>query len=205
MAREESTAKVAKWAASRVEMRAGSGIVFVRTKERARLLSEAIAAEIGYGVPYITSEMSKARREKWIEGLRTGLVPVVVATSAMSTGVDIPELRWVAFADAGKAPIWVIQSAGRAARPAEGKDGFEVFDLVTDDASTRRKHLEGYCEDPEDAVELCRKRAQKKMGTASQRQAAGTEGVARGPSCDIGWFFTLAIALALYVTCAIKS
>ena len=182
--------KIAQWVEGKVP--GGPGIIFVRTKAKCRALAEAVSHQLGMTVPAVTSEVPLALRRRYIERLQKRDLPCIVATSAMSTGVDIPELRWVAFADKGRAPIWVIQSAGRGSRPAPGKTAFDVFDLVASEAGTRRKHLEGYCEDPEDVVELCRRRSQR---VESQHTTAAPRGL------DLGWLWTIVIVLALYALC----
>lgn len=195
----EGILKVAHWIEGQAACSAGPGIVFVRTKARARALAETVSKLLGRPVPHVTSEVGQKTREQYLARLRSGSLPVVVATSALSTGVDIPELRWVAFADRGKAPIWVIQSAGRGSRPAPGKTGFDVFDLIVDEAATRRDHLKGYCDDPEDVVELCRQRPRRSNGGKIKEETRQAAGAAR--PYIIGWFWTLAIAFALYAMC----
>lgn len=118
------------------------GIVFVRHIKTGELIREALQASlsqlpergVGVVVPFVTGQMSSSRREEVAEQLRRRdpSVPVVVATSAWYTGVDIPAVGWVVLCTGGKAPIGLQQAIGRASRLAEGKTEFEVIDLVED-------------------------------------------------------------------------
>jgi len=115
----------------------GPGLVFVRTKAHAKHLAALLQ------VPYVTSEVSRPNRQAVADSLSRGELQAAVATAAWSTGVNIPALRWVIMPERIKAPIQILQGSGRAMRKAEGKDSYEIINLV--DASTeagRRYGLE---------------------------------------------------------------
>jgi len=138
--------KIAKWATEKASTQL-PGLIFVRRKDKAKQLAAAIEAEMGCFVPWVTSEVPQKTRDEYISKMKDGRIPVAVATSAWSTGLDIPELRWVSFADEGRAPIWVTQAAVRGSRLAEGKTSYEIYDLSCKDSPERRQHLQGYVDD----------------------------------------------------------
>lgn len=141
--------KVAEFVVNLVKSGRVPGIVFARTKARAKALASEIGAGLGRRIAVVTSEMGKSERAVLADIMRSdpSREPAVVATAAWSTGVDIPGLQWVAFADRGQAPIGTTQAAGRAARVAKGKGGYEVFEFCEESAPARSGHLSGYCAD----------------------------------------------------------
>ena len=138
--------KVVNWAVETAG-RAAPGIIFVKRKDRAKSLAEAIEQRLGGAAVWVTSEVPEGDRRGYIERMRSGELKVAVATSAWSTGVDIPELRWIAYADKGRAPIWVEQAGARGSRIAEGKDSFDLYDIACEDSHERAEHISGYTMD----------------------------------------------------------
>jgi len=179
---------VAVWAAQQAKT-SSPGVVFVRRKAKAEQLAAAIENVLGEPVPWVTSDVPQHKRDAYVEQLRSGKTAVAVATSAWSTGLDIPELRWVAFADEGKAPIWVTQAAVRGSRVAEGKTEFEVFDLQCKDSAVRREHLSDYIEDTDalEQVQLARKASDNYNNTDSTEPRY--------------WLMGLILMLSFWVTC----
>ena len=106
------------------------GIVFVRLLDHARVLQEELTKTLGYKVPIVEGNTPQKEKEETRLRLcaKDADLPVIVATSAWGTGVDIPCLRWVMRTSAGMAPIGLIQESGRALRPA-GEE-IEIIDVV---------------------------------------------------------------------------
>ena len=119
----------------------GPGIVFVDRKAEARWLSEALSSELGAPIPWVTSDLDRAARQAVADLMRSGAVAGVVATSAWSTGIDIPCLRWIMLTGRTSAPIGVLQSAGRGTRPSAGKQSFDIINIAQsgDDAAAIRR------------------------------------------------------------------
>jgi ERCC4-related helicase len=196
--------EVIEWLAEKAASAAGPGIVFVKRKDRAESLSKALTARLGQPIPFVTSDVPQGKRDEYKDAMQEGELPVAVATTAWSTGVDIPCLRWLAYADSGRAPIWVIQAAGRGARPAEGKDGFDVYDLRCGDTAERAEHLEagGYCADDTAAVgQMARSRRPRPSRRRQQQQGCGGGGeTVEGPVYRT-WLIWTIILLSLWFTC----
>ncbi len=112
-----------------IESRRGPGIIFVDHRSEAHELAPLLAQGLEYRVEWMTSERSKAQREELANQMRDGQLKLIVSTSAWSTGIDIPGLQFVMLTGASKAPIGVLQSAGRALRTADGKMGYEIINI----------------------------------------------------------------------------
>lgn len=80
-------------------------------------------------------------RDSALAKLNSGEIDCVFATYQLAKeGLDVPNLRYVVFATPEKDPTTVIQSAGRVARKADGKEKGIVIDFV-DDFGLFKKYL----------------------------------------------------------------
>ena len=77
-----------------------------------------------------STKAEKERRARILTDLNNGALNVVFATYKLAKeGLDVPNLRTVVFATPQKDKTTVIQSAGRVARKAEGKEYGTVIDF----------------------------------------------------------------------------
>lgn len=77
-----------------------------------------------------STKAEKERRARILTDLNNGALNVVFATYKLAKeGLDVPNLRTVVFATPQKDKTTVIQSAGRVARKADGKDFGTVIDF----------------------------------------------------------------------------
>ncbi len=81
----------------------------------------------------MSGSSGRGERKQRIDQLRTGAIPLLVATQLADEGLDVPELDCAILAAAGKASNRATQRAGRTARPKGAEP--VVFDLV-DSGST---------------------------------------------------------------------
>ena len=80
-----------------------------------------------------STKAEKERRARILTDLNSGALNVVFATYKLAKeGLDVPNLRTVVFATPQKDKTTVIQSAGRVARKAEGKEYGMVIDFSDD-------------------------------------------------------------------------
>lgn len=112
------------------------GLVFVRKKYHAALLSRAIGLRLGVEVPAVTSDTPKPERARLVREMGARRLPVAVCTDVWSTGIDIPRLCWVLLAGAGQAPAGLKQRAGRGTRLHDEKDGYVVYNWEDTGADT---------------------------------------------------------------------
>lgn len=80
-----------------------------------------------------STKAEKERRARILTDLNSGALNAVFATYKLAKeGLDVPNLRTVVFATPQKDKTTVIQSAGRVARKAEGKEYGTVIDFSDD-------------------------------------------------------------------------
>ena len=131
-------------------------LITTLTKRMSEDLSRHLK-EIGYKVTYMHSDVDTLERMKIIRNLRLGKVDVLVGINLLREGLDLPEVSRVCILDADKEGFLrsvtsLIQTAGRAARNADGKvimyaDTITPSMRVTlDETSRRRKIQEEYNE-----------------------------------------------------------
>ena len=78
-----------------------------------------------------TSKKAKAERKEALRRLNSGEIDCIFATYQLAAeGLDCPNLRYVVFATPEKDKRTVIQSVGRVARKADGKEYGTVIDFV---------------------------------------------------------------------------
>lgn len=132
-------------------------LITTLTKRMSEDLSRHLK-EIGYKVSYMHSDVDTLERMKIIRDLRLGKIDVLVGINLLREGLDLPEVSRVCILDADKEGFLrsvtsLIQTAGRAARNAEGKvimyaDTITPSMQVTiDETSRRRKIQEEYNEE----------------------------------------------------------
>lgn len=89
-----------------------------------------------YGCAVCLSTMSnsksgKARRKASLEALNTGSISAIFATYQLAKeGLDVPNLRYLVLITPEKDETTVVQSAGRVARKADGKEKGIILDFV---------------------------------------------------------------------------
>ena len=91
----------------------------------------ALAARIGaqLQLPVITHESPRAERAAALEQFRSGDTPVLVATSILDEGVDVPDASvGIVVSGTGQARQFV-QRLGRIIRPAPGKEA-RLYEIV---------------------------------------------------------------------------
>lgn len=87
-----------------------------------------IASNITKNIEFITGDDSSSSRTAIYKSIGNGEAKIICGTVG-NEGVDIPNLNLVILGDIGKSEIQVIQSIGRAARQAEGKNIAAVIDI----------------------------------------------------------------------------
>ncbi len=108
-----------------VVARGERALVTTLTKRMAEDLAEYLD-RFGVRVRYLHSEIDALERVDLLRGLRLGEFDVLVGVNLLREGLDLPEVSLVAILDADKEGFLrsersLIQTAGRAARNANGK------------------------------------------------------------------------------------
>lgn len=106
-------------------------MVFVQNKDHLSLLVRALRtdSEDPERVTYAWGDTVGELRKEVVEGMRNGTYDVAVCSVVFQEGVNIPNLRSVVLASAGKATISTTQRLGRGTRATKGKTEFELWDI----------------------------------------------------------------------------
>lgn len=124
---ENRTKMIANAVLKRVADGQVPGIIFVKEKMHAAILTEVLKRHTLAQVAYVSADVPKCARQELAQQMRDGTLQLAVATSVWATGLDIPNLRFVVWAGGGQAPIGFLQARGRGSRIDDGKDEFELI------------------------------------------------------------------------------
>lgn len=106
------------------------GLVLTDRVAHIDMLCDMLDAE-GLRVIPLHGKTGKQSRHEVIDMLKAGDIDLIIATYALAKeGLDIPNLDDVFFVTPQKNETVVVQSAGRVARKAEGKEWGNVYDYV---------------------------------------------------------------------------
>lgn len=99
----------------------------------------ALAGTLGetLQLPVITHESPRATRAQALDAFRSGEAPVLVATSILDEGVDVPDARIAIVVSGTGQARQFIQRLGRILRPAPGKVAL-LYEIVTRDTLEER-------------------------------------------------------------------
>lgn len=107
----------------------GPVLVFTRTKHRAKRLGEKLA-KAGYRSTSLQGNLSQTRRQRAMDGFKSGKYQILVATDIAARGIDVSNVSHVINYDMpGTSEIYIhrIGRTGRAERNGE------AFSLITDE------------------------------------------------------------------------
>lgn len=111
-----------------MKMESGSGIVYVRSRKRTKVISDWLQS-VGISATYyhagIDAKTRDERQKMWMDGK----TKVISATNAFGMGIDKPDVRVVVHMDLPDSLEAYFQEAGRAGRDLKPS---EAFLLVSD-------------------------------------------------------------------------
>ena len=111
-----------------MKMEAGSGIVYVRSRKRTKVIADWLQS-VGISATFyhagIDAKTRDERQKLWMDGK----IKVIVATNAFGMGIDKPDVRVVVHMDLPDSLEAYFQEAGRAGRDLKPS---EAFLLVAD-------------------------------------------------------------------------
>lgn len=121
--------------------RFGLGVmVLVKRKAHGELLKQ-ILKRAGTRVDYIFGDSNKGKREKCLKALGSGELQVLIGSTILDVGVDVPAVGMVILAGGGKAEVATRQRIGRGLRAK--KSGPNVC-YILDFNDRGNKHLLGH-------------------------------------------------------------
>jgi ATP-dependent RNA helicase RhlE len=100
-----------------------SVIVFTRTKHRANRVADYLSRQ-GISAARIHGNRSQGQRTEALDALKSGRVPVLVATDIAARGIDVEALSHVVNFDVPKSPEDYVHRVGRTARAEMTGDAF---------------------------------------------------------------------------------
>jgi superfamily II DNA or RNA helicase len=103
-------------------------MVFVKEVSHGHLLERALL-NAGISTGFVWGSHGTDARKTRVKDLVAGRIDALVCSVIFQEGVDVPELRSVVIASAGKSAIAAIQRVGRGMRVSKDKTDFEVYDF----------------------------------------------------------------------------
>lgn len=91
---------------------------------------------------YISGKDSSSRRQRILGLFKQGKIDVLISSTILDEGADLPSIETLILAGGGKAEHRQIQRIGRALRAAPGKDRATIFDFM-DEGYYLGKHAAG--------------------------------------------------------------
>jgi len=117
-----------------------SGIVLVQHTNHGNALKKLIEA-VGLNVRYIRGESSREERQAALKKLGAGEIDVLIGTSILDVGVDVPAVGYVIMAGGGKAEVNLRQRIGRVLRRKKvGPNIAFVIDFMDRHNTHTREH-----------------------------------------------------------------
>ena len=114
-------------------------LVFVKDLDHGHAFNNALLKR-GVKSDFVWGKASLHTRQAVVRRLERGDLEVLVCSVIFQEGVDIPELRSVIIASAGKSVIATLQRIERGMRRADGKTTFEVWDVADEGNPWLRRH-----------------------------------------------------------------
>lgn len=123
-----------KFIAKLANAQEGNGLILVNLVDKhAKPLYEVLKETTDRPVYLITGEVNGSIREEIRLKMESETNAIIVSNyQCLSTGVNIPSLKWLVFGSSMKSYVKVIQSIGRVLRKHHSKDKVVLFDIVDD-------------------------------------------------------------------------
>jgi ATP-dependent RNA helicase RhlE len=116
----------------------GRVLIFTRTKRRARFLARDLEQK-GYNAAALQGNMSQNKRQKAINGFRSGKYDILVATDVASRGIDVADISHVINFDM---PDTVDAYTHRIGRTGRTEKSGEAFTLATPEDAIQVRDIE---------------------------------------------------------------
>jgi superfamily II DNA or RNA helicase len=117
-----------------------STMILVKRKVHGEILKNILAGA-GMRVEYIYGDSNKTKRDKALKDMRDGKLDVLIGSTILDVGVDVPAIGMLILAGGGKAEVAIRQRIGRGLRAK--KRGPNVC-YVLDFRDKMNKHLAGH-------------------------------------------------------------
>jgi superfamily II DNA or RNA helicase len=125
-----------------------SVMVLVNRKDHGRLLQSELH-RAGLRVNFIFGEHDQSERQAALNALKEGRIDVLIGSTILDVGVDVPAVGLIVLAGAGKAEVQTRQRIGRGLRAK--KNGPNVA-LIVDFVDPLNNHLRTHCAERQQIV-----------------------------------------------------
>lgn len=109
-------------------------LIIVERKVHGKILEDSLSS---LNAKFISSDTPNVSKE--IKKFKEGKYNLLIATSLIETGIDIPNLDTIILGGIGKSYIQLLQRIGRGLRPKENRE-LLVFDLVDHSSVVLKNH-----------------------------------------------------------------
>ena len=116
-------------------------VVFCNTKKQVDLLVNALLGR-GYFAAGLHGDMKQERRDRVMQGFRTGKTEILVATDVAARGIDVDEVEAVFNYDLPQDDEYYVHRIGRTGRA--GREG-RAFSFVSGKEVYKLKEIQRYC------------------------------------------------------------
>lgn len=113
------------------------GMVLIQRKKHGEILKQSFK-DRGLKVDFIFGEHDHERRQRGLNKLKSGELNVLIGSTILDVGVDVPSVGIVALAGGGKAEIALRQRVGRGLR---AKKNMPNACMILEFEDTKNKHL----------------------------------------------------------------
>lgn len=118
-----------------------NAMVLVQHKAHGEALLKLLSGA-GVRVEFIYGEDNQKDRDRCLKALGTGELEVLIGSTIMDVGVDVPSVGMIILAGGGKAEVATRQRIGRGLR--EKKNGGPNVAFIVDVADDHNNHLKGH-------------------------------------------------------------
>jgi superfamily II DNA or RNA helicase len=125
-------------------------MILVQRKEHGKVLRDLIR-ERGIRVRYIFGESDQAQRDVALRELGSGRIDVLIGSTILDVGVDVPAVGLIILAGGGKAEVALRQRVGRGLRAKP--NGMPNVAFIADFNDKGNKHLTGHAKQRRGIIE----------------------------------------------------
>lgn len=104
-------------------------LVFTTGVDHAEHVAEALNAH-GIRAAFAHSKMSRHKRDRHLNALKSGELQALTNYGCLTTGVDVPRIDLIVMLRPTKSPGLHVQMLGRGTRPSPGKENCLVLDFA---------------------------------------------------------------------------
>lgn len=101
---------------------------------------QAESSKYGLNPPFLSGIDTSMVRRDFINKMKLGKLPILIASTIFDEGLDIPNLRTIILAGAGKSKIKMLQRVGRGMRLNKNKTEVVIYDFNDTSAPILQRH-----------------------------------------------------------------